>query len=199
MKSCNQGSVECFSKNLSLIRRVLFSRALRLLHLPQQVGVVEGLAVFIKQQPGIMPLSDQHLLAFLSELLKMLSVADGEMSDNALKNHAVNKDGYTTTETERDPSTFPTHSSSLFFRRECIVEVQGIRFLIPEELPAGVQLRVSTIVLLHSVILGHSERFFDAEWIGKFVLFLFCNFHKKQFILNFFLKFNCRQYSATCY
>ena len=160
-------SKEFFGKNLPLIRRVLFSRALRLLPLPQQTGVVEGLAVIVKLQHGALPLSDQHLLAFISELLKMLSVADGEMKDDSLKNRSVDKDGYTPCEEARSLYTYPTHATSIFSRRESIIDVEGIRLVIPEELPAGIQLRVSTIVLLHSVIVGYGEKFFEADWIGK--------------------------------
>lgn len=77
-----------------MIRRTVFSRSLRLLSLPQQVSVVEGLAVIVKSIPGLIPLSDQHLLAFLSELLKMLSVADGEMVDKNFKTTIVDKNGF---------------------------------------------------------------------------------------------------------
>jgi transformation/transcription domain-associated protein len=165
----NDKAKEFVSDHLSLIRRVLFSRSLRLLPLPQQVGVVEGLAVIIKEIPGVIPLSDQHLLAFLSELLKMSSVADGEMSDSTLKDFVVDKNGYTVSSFhqpvpgESDFSPYPSHASALFFRRECVLDVNGAKVVVPEELPAGVQLRVSSILLLHSVIRGYPDSFFDAK------------------------------------
>jgi len=151
---------------------VLFSRSLRLLPLPQQVGVVEGLGIIVKQAPKLLPLSDQHLLAFLSELLKMSSVADGEMQDPSLKEFVIDKNGYagSQAEAERKLGSYPSHASALFFRRECVLEVNNDKFVIPEELPAGIQLRVSSIVLLHSVIRGYSDPFFDAKGstpIGK--------------------------------
>lgn len=167
-------SKEFASSNLSLIRRVLFSRSLKLLPLPQQVGVVEGLAVIIKEMPGVFPLSDQHLLAFLSELLKMSSVADGEMSDSSLKDFVVDKNGFAVSSrsqyTHSESSSRPTHASALFFRRECVLGVGGYKVVVPAELPVGVQLRVSSISLLHAVIKGYSDSFFDAETaspIGK--------------------------------
>jgi transformation/transcription domain-associated protein len=157
------------SAHLSLVRRILFSRSLRLLPLPQQVGVVEGLSVLISQFPGILPsilpFSDTHVLAFLSELLKMLSVADGEMSDRNLEEFVVDRDGYAGAKTDSITSQYPTHSSSLFFRRECVIEVDRPRMkvAIPGEVPVGVQLRVSAIVLYHSVVRAYSDPFFDAE------------------------------------
>jgi transformation/transcription domain-associated protein len=150
---------------------------LRLLPLPHQVGVVEGLAIFIKQHPGLLPLSDQHLLVFLQDLLKMLSVADGEMNDLSLKDRVINKDGYTFSDVEN--TSFLTHSSSLFFRGDCVVEVERDKFVIPEELPTGVQLRVATIVLLRSIIRGYRDQFFDAEWIGTCVLLSFTTLNRK--------------------
>ena len=63
-----------FSEQLSLIRRVLFSRSLRLIPLSQQVAVIEGLSVLVQEVPHAIPLTDQHLLSFLSELLKICSV-----------------------------------------------------------------------------------------------------------------------------
>lgn len=167
MSDAERMNESLLSNNLSLLRRVLFSRSLRLLPLIHQIGVVEGLAIIVKLYPGILPLSDQHFLAFLSELLKMLSVADGEMTDATLQDHAVDKDGYTTTSAERDRSQFPSHSFSLFFRRECVMNVHNTKIVIPGELAPGVQLRVSAIVLLHSVICKYNNQFFDAEWIGK--------------------------------
>lgn len=163
----NDEAKEFVSDHLSLIRRVLFSRSLKLLPLPQQVGVVEGLAVIIKEIPGVIPLSDQHLLAFLSELLKMSSVADGEMADSTLKDFVVDKNGYTVSSfhqpVQGETNSYPSHASALFFRRECVLDVHGRKVVVPEELPAGVQLRVSSILLLHSVIRGYPDPFFDAK------------------------------------
>jgi hypothetical protein len=174
--STKESDASFVSGHVDLIRRVLFSRSLRLLPLPHQVGVVEGLAAIIKQFPSLLPLTDQHLLNCLSELLKMSSVADGEMTDEKLNEVVVDKDGFVPSEVDSDSSQYPTHASSLFFRRDCVVDILGVKIVVPGELPAGVQLRVSTIVLLHGVIRTHTDPFFDAESttpIGKFLSFLF--------------------------
>jgi hypothetical protein len=59
------------AENLSFIRRLLFSRSLRLIPLPHQVGAVEGLAVLMKLLPESIPLTDNQLLGFLSEVRKL--------------------------------------------------------------------------------------------------------------------------------
>lgn len=167
-----------FASQISMIRRVIFSRSLRLLPLAEQVGAVEALAFIVKEAQGVLPLSDQHLLAFLSELLKMSSVADGEMTDASLVFYVVDKNGNALAGKKPNSSSSlrsekcPSHASAIFFRRECVLETEKNRFIIPEELPHGVQLRVSSITLLHSVILGHPNAFFDAEVstpIGKLI------------------------------
>jgi transformation/transcription domain-associated protein len=174
---------ELFSGQISLIRRVLFSRSLRLLPLPEQVGAVEALAVIVDQVPEVIPLTDQHLLAFLSELLKMSSVADGEMSDANLVGYVVDKNGYAVSAQQKPSSSKDAnspvcseHASGLFLRRECILRTGDKQMVITEELPPGVQLRVSSICLLRSVIRGHPDAFFDAESatpIGKLIIFNF--------------------------
>ena len=146
----------------TLIRRILFSRSLRLLPLPQQVGVVDALAAIIKMFPGFLSILDQHLLGCLSELLKMSSVADGEMVDEKLKDVVIDRDGFTPSVAETH-SEYPDHASSLFFRRECVINVGTVKIVVPAELPYGVQLRVSTIVLLHLIIRTHADPFFDSE------------------------------------
>jgi transformation/transcription domain-associated protein len=160
---------ELFRANLKLIERVIFSRSLRVLPLPQQVGVVEGLATIIKTQPSLLPLSDQHLVLFLQELLKMLSVADGEMIDPHMKDRAVNKDGFVTT-TDLDNSygnAFGVYASSIFVQRECVLKIDNKKFVVSQEFRTGVQLRKSTIQLMRSIVLSYREQFFEAEWIGK--------------------------------
>ena len=167
---------------VSLMRRVIFSRSLRLLPLAEQVGAVEALSYIMKEATSIFPLSDQHLLAFLSELLKMCSVADGEMSDASLAGYVVDKNGNastakkSTSQSVQRHDKHPSHASTLFFRRECILEFGEWRFIIPEELPHGVQIRVSAITLLRAVITGHPDAFFDAAVstpVGKVKLLAF--------------------------
>lgn len=172
-----------FKERITVIRRALFSRSLRLMPLPQQVGVIEGLAVMIKEIPGLLPLSDQHFLAFLSELLKMSSVADGEMSDKTLESCVVDKNGYVGFKVGSTVNLYPSHASTLFYRRECAISSKAFNFVIPEELPVGVQFRVSSITLLHYVIRGYTDSFFDAESttpIGKFgKLHNICNLRRR--------------------
>jgi hypothetical protein len=148
---------------IELIRRVIFSRTLRLLPLPHQVGAIEGLATIVRFFPSLFPLTDQHVLTFLSELLKMASVADGEMTDSKLNNIVVDKDGYVPTEISTDHTIHPRHASSLFNRRACVIAINGLFVVVPCELPNGVQFRVSSIVLLHSIVQNNSDTFFDSD------------------------------------
>eukprot|EP00934_Nitzschia_sp_Nitz4_P007582 Nitzschia sp. Nitz4//scaffold38_size140716//13247//26980//NITZ4_003128-RA/size140716-augustus-gene-0.132-mRNA-1//-1//CDS//3329550021//7572//frame0 len=159
-----------FTGHLALIKRVLFSRSLRLLPLPEQVGAVEALTVIVQQLPHLIALDDQHMLAFLSELLKMSSVADGEMSDPNLAGSVVDKNGYAVPAHHPHPSSADTNSGrdpffscSVFLRRDCLLKIDSMDIHIPQELPNGVQLRVSSIYLLRAVIVGYADGFFDAE------------------------------------
>lgn len=93
----------------------------------------------------------------------MCSVADNEMNDPTLKDSAVDKNGMVDPLPDQQKSGYPAHASALFFRRESAIEIPGGTFVLPEELPAGIQLRVSAILLLHSVIRAHPGPFFDAE------------------------------------
>lgn len=163
-------SLDLFRRSLPLIKRVIFSRSLRLLPLPEQIGVVEALTMIVQQVPKLFPLDDQHLLAFLSELLKMSSVADGEMSDTNLSGEMIDKNGLAVSMQARqgsskdsDLSATALPSSALFQRRECIIAVNRKKIVVPEESPRGVQLRVSIICLLRFVIRAHANPFFDAE------------------------------------
>ena len=118
--------------------------------------------VIVNEFPSFLSIKDQHFLSFLSELLKMCSVADGEMQDSSSL-ESPNKNGYTRGEGGEVDDGFPTHCSALFFRREAVVDVDEARITIPEELPVGVQLRTSAITLLHSVVYANSDPFFTAE------------------------------------
>ena len=153
---------------MSLIRRLLFSRSLRLLPLSEQVGAVEALSFIVDKVPGALPLSDQNLLAFLSELLKMFSVADGEMSDSNLAGFIVDKNGFVVFSDDSKSAkegrcSSLKHSSRVFLRRECILKIKAARFVIPEEIPASMQLRISALALFRSVIKRHNSTFFDSD------------------------------------
>jgi transformation/transcription domain-associated protein len=161
---------EFVAEHMSFITRVLFSRSLRLMPLPQQAGIVDGLTVVIKELPNLIPLSDQHLLAFLSELLKMSSVADGEMTDNTLANCVVDKNGYVGSSSDLNTDFQPSHAAALFNRRECMARFQDAWLNVPDEYPVGVELRVASIRLFHVAIKVHTDAFFDADTstpIGK--------------------------------
>lgn len=155
--------------HITILKRCLFSRSLRILPLPDQVGIIEALAFLITSFPSVLPLSDQHLLAFLSELLKMLCVADGEMKGDADVDIgvAVNKNGYvynkSSVDAEREDAALTlsskTHASSIFLRSEMLVG--GVT--VPSELPLGVQLRVTSLSLFRAVIKSHTSGFFDAD------------------------------------
>ena len=128
--------------------------------------------MLVDQVPHLIPLEDQPLLAFLSELLKMSSVADGEMTDNNLIGSVVDKNGFVLPGADqryraKNNGMNDTHPSlrpsSLFLRRDCILSTDCHKILIGEELPHGVQLRVSSIQLLRSIIRGHPDTFFDSE------------------------------------
>lgn len=162
-----EAALKLFQDNLTRIKRVLFSRSLRLLPLPEQIGVIEALAVIVKHVPALFPLDDQHLLAFLSELLKMASVADGEMTDTNLTGTVVDKNGIAISvqslRKDQELQSPDILASALFLRRDCVLAVSGANVVVPEELPSGIQLRVSAISLLRCVIRGHADPFFDAE------------------------------------
>jgi hypothetical protein len=151
---------ELAKRHSDLIRQVLFSKSLRFLPLPQQVGLLEGLCVMLSLFPKNIPLEDQHLLACLSELLKMSSVADKDMEDTKLEGRTVDKDGYVGGIDGHRPTL---HSFSIFYRRSCVVSVSDKMLVIPQELPPPVQLRVSAVRLLHIVINAHENSFFEAD------------------------------------
>jgi len=167
----HQKAVEALKEHMTLIKRVLLTRSLRLLPLPEQVGAVEALAMIVHHLPDLIPLNDQHLLAFLSELLKMSSVADGAMTDPNLIGSVVDKNGFAipvhdSSQVASAETSLKNHeklASTLFLRRDSIVFIGSSKFFVPGEASNGVQLRASTIRLLHAVIKRHPDPFFDAE------------------------------------
>jgi hypothetical protein len=165
-------------KYLSVIKKMIFSKPLRSLPLPEQVGVVEALTFIINGAPNLFTLSDQYLVAFLFELIQAFAIADGEMKDSNPSGVFVDKNGLVASVNEpQRPSTgiskysSLTHASKIFLRRECVVDgPHGTRIVVPEELPYGIQLRVSALVLFRVVIRRHTSIFFDAlpsTQIGK--------------------------------
>jgi hypothetical protein len=153
---------------MSTIKRLLFARSLRLLPLSEQVGVFDALAFLIQEVPSLVPLSDQHLLASLSEFLKMASIGDGEMKDANMSGYVVDKNGFVASAQDRESQVtnqLSTHTCDVFLRRECAVKSpgKGSYVIIPEDVPPGVQLRVSGLRLFHAVIRQHTDEFFDAD------------------------------------
>ena len=168
------------STRATAVKRTLFSRSLRILPLPDQVGIVEGLAFLITCFPGVLPLTDQHLLAFLSELLKMLSIADdivGDTSNVSIgvavdRNGCVCKTSLANTELgkvalEQPSPPTPVHASKVFLRKEmalrCCLEPSSPDIIVPPELPMGVQLRATALALFRAVVKNHPAIFFNAE------------------------------------
>jgi transformation/transcription domain-associated protein len=193
--------------HMSTIKRLVFSRSLRLLPLPEQVGVFDALAFLIYQIPGLVPLSDQHLLAFLSEFLKMSSIADGEMSDSSMSGYSVDKNGFVVSAQEPESvpaaSQLSSHTCSIFLRRECAVKSpsDGLYVSIPEELANGIQLRVSGLRLFRAVIRQHADAFFDADsttpvgkWMHSILSLIQC---RSCHVLTNYLA--SRKHPATCH
>ena len=171
---------EFFSSHVTAVKRTLFSRSLRILPLPDQVGIVEGLAFLITCYPDVLPLTDQHLLAFLSELLKMLSIADGIIGDTSNvsigvavdRNGCVCKTSLANTELgkvalEQPSPATPVHGSKVFLRKEmavrCSLKPSSPDIIVPPELPMGVQLRATALALFRAVVVNHPATFFNAE------------------------------------
>ena len=156
------------SRHQTSLKRLIFPKVLRTLPLPNQCAAVDACAFLLDRTPKLIPITDQNLLGFLAELLKMISIADGEFSDPSFgsvvlidKNGvAVNKSGECTSQ-----SGPALHASSVFLRKNIIVEgaAFGGRIQVPEELPQGVQLRVSTLLLFRGLIRGFADEFFDAD------------------------------------
>lgn len=171
----------------TILKRCLFSRSLRILPLPDQVGIVETLAFLISFAPDVLPLSDQHLLAFLGELLKMLSIADGAMNGDKTVDVgvAVNKNGYVynrdsvhaNADGEEAALTHSAkrHASSIFMREAMVLPGRNGNvgdIAVPSELPLGVQLRVTSLALFRAVVKNHTSAFFEADKstpIGEFL------------------------------
>lgn len=146
------------------IKRVLFTRSLRLLPLPEQVAVIEALSTLVDFVPMLLPIADQHLLAFLSEFLKLSSIADGDITDVNIVGFVVDKNGFTGAMPTSRYSHGASHMTGLFLRRECVARLCGDKYIsVPEELPLGVQLRVSALRLVNTVICRHADGFFDAD------------------------------------
>jgi transformation/transcription domain-associated protein len=154
-------------KSVSFFRKALFSRSLRTLPLKEQVAATQALAFIIDSAPSLFPLKDTEIYPLLSELLKMTAIADGVMTAKEGENFPlVDKDGFVssphTSETKNQTSK---HGASMFFADSYTLlpsETGGMQVNIPPDLPDGVQLRVSALLLFRAVIRRHTDLFFDA-------------------------------------
>ena len=96
---------------------------------------------------------------FTSKLNKHMTAVAAHFTD-----YVIDKNGFCGPSDDRHMSiTDPSHSSAIFYRRESILQVGSFRVHLPAELASGIQLRVSSIKLLHAVIKNQSDVFFDAD------------------------------------
>lgn len=155
------------SNNFFFLKRLIFPKLLRTLPLPNLCAVIDACAFLLDRAPTLIPITDQNLLAFLSELLKMISIADGEFSDPCFGSVSlIDKNGFASN--VGDPASRATsdlHTSSVFLRNTMVLQgdLFGGRIQIPRELPLGIQFRVSTLLLMRALIRGHSDEFYDAD------------------------------------
>ena len=98
----------------------------------------------------------------------MVSIADGEISDAGFSSVVlIDKNGYavngTAESTNKKKSS--VRASSIFYSSGFTLEDNsfGGRILVPAELPLGIQLRVSTLLLFRALIRGFPDEFFDAD------------------------------------
>ena len=165
----NNGICGVLEKNMAILRKTIFSRSLRNLSLPEQIASIETLLFVVLRAPKIFPLSDNLLLAYLLDLLKMLGVADKEMTSESVSPSLISdKDGYCPMDERNDnmvdKGAYLTHSSQIFLRNETLLDDGsfGFRVLVPRQLPHGIQLRLSSLGLFHALIKSHSDEFFSA-------------------------------------
>lgn len=115
----------------------------------------------------------------------MISIADGEFTDSSFGSVVLmDKNGYAVTNGgggggsgDTAPATGggaggsgPTarsavQASSVFLRKSMVLEDAsfGGKVVVPAELPLGVQLRVSSLLLFRGLIRGFSDEFYDAD------------------------------------
>jgi hypothetical protein len=99
----NNGMNAVLVRNTSILKKSIFSRSLRNLSLPEQVASIESLLFVVLKAPKVFSLSDNLVLAYLLDLLKMLGVADKEMTSESVSLALVSdKDGYCPTDERND-------------------------------------------------------------------------------------------------
>jgi transformation/transcription domain-associated protein len=160
---------DVLSNHISTIKRHLFSKSLRNLNLQDQIAAIECFTFVLKHSPESLPVLDNHVLVFISESLKMMSVADGEMTSESISHSTiVDKDGFnprvSRTNNMLSYSSKISHATGLCLREGFdIVFSSGFRMHVKPELPVAVQLRVSSLELFHELLHQNSEDFLDAD------------------------------------
>lgn len=192
---------DILSKHLSTIKRNLFSKSLRNLHLQDQIAAIECFTYILKHSPESLPVLENHVLVFISESLKMMSVADGEMTSESISHSIiVDKDGFNprvsrTNYMLRYCSKI-SHATGICLREGFdIVFSNGFSMHVKPELPVAVQLRVSSLKLFHELLHQNSEEFLDADStssIGTYCSYVF----SYRLIINLTVIF-LRKYFAT--
>ena len=157
---------ELLSDHVTSLKRLLFAKLLRTLSLPDIVAVVDAVAFINEAVPNLIPISDANMMSFLGELIKMICIADGEISDKSFGSVVlIDKDGYAV-DSDGEPisDNKPLVQPSSIFQRHTITledDCIGARIVVPEGLNLGVQLRVSTLFLFRALV--RLDEFFEAE------------------------------------
>ena len=157
---------QLLSDHIISLKRLLFAKLLRTLSLPDLVAVVDAVAFINEAVPNLIPIDDANMISILGELIKMVSVADGEISDKNFGSVVlIDKNGWAVDSegepiSDRKPLVQP---SSIFQRHAIILEDDGIgaRIVVPEGLSLGVHLRVSTLYLFRAIV--RLDDFIEAE------------------------------------
>lgn len=154
------------SGHVNSLKRLLFAKLLRTLSLPDLVAVVDAVAFINEAAPNLIPISDVNMISFLGELIKMICIADGELSDEKFGSVvSIDKDGWAVDSNGKPISDNKSllQPSSIFQRHTITLRDDniGARIVVPEGLNLGVQLRVSTLFLFRAVV--RLDEFFEAE------------------------------------
>lgn len=153
------------SGHVTSLKRLLFAKLLRTLSLPDLVAVVDAVAFINEAVPNLIPISDANMMSFLGELIKMICIADGEISDEKFGSVVlIDKNGWAV-DCDGKPisDNKPLVQPSSIFHRHTITlrdDDIGARIVVPEGLNLGVQLRVSTLFLFRAVV--RLDEFFEA-------------------------------------
>ena len=153
------------SGHVTSLKRLLFAKLLRTLSLPDLVAVVDAVAFINEAVPNLIPISDANMMSFLGELIKMICIADGEISDKNFGSVVlIDKNGWAV-DSDGEPiaGNKPLVQPSSIFQRHTITledDNIGARIVVPEGLNLGVQLRVSTLFLFRAVV--RLDEFFEA-------------------------------------